>query len=459
VNLIRRILRKIGHSLTARLLLIFLVASLAYGYSARYAFTLFQDTDYLRRIAGAHIALHTDYILQDIGSPPDIVRAQAIVDRIPVDIKIVAPNFVWSSSPDFYPLDEIRFGPPTWLELDEASRAGVEQWATELEKVGFARHNRHTLVKMENDGYQIIMASPRIAEMPVETDTGLILGLIGITILALLYLAVRWIFQPIIWMQEGAARIGRGELDYRIPTPRHDELADLSRDINNMADDVQKMLEAKRQLMLAISHELRSPLTRSKVALAMLDESKTRATLLEDIEEMEHLISDILESEALNTRHAVLRRETVNLGELIGSVVETDFVHAQQEIRLDIAADLPAAELDVTRIRLLARNLIDNALRFNPADGQPVRVSVTASDGVLCLAIEDHGSGIPAEHLPRVTEPFYRADPARTRATGGFGLGLYLCKRIVEAHGGRLMIESTPQTGTRVSANLPVIPS
>ena len=88
-------------------------------------------------------------------------------------------------------------------------------------------------------------------------------------------------------MREGAARIGRGQLDYRIPTPRRDELGDLSRDINEMADDVQDMLEAKRHLMLAISHELRSPLTRSKVALAMLEDRAIKGSLLEDIEEME----------------------------------------------------------------------------------------------------------------------------------------------------------------------------
>ena len=88
---LRDIFRRLGHSLTARLLFIFFIASMAYWQASVFAFSLFQDTDYLRRIVGAHTALHTEYILSDIGSPPDIQRAQSIVDRIPVDIRIVEP--------------------------------------------------------------------------------------------------------------------------------------------------------------------------------------------------------------------------------------------------------------------------------------------------------------------------------------------------------------------------------
>jgi signal transduction histidine kinase len=289
----------------------------------------------------------------------------------------------------------------------------------------------------------------------MQSNIRMIIFLTGVGVLSICYLAVRWVFAPISWMQEGAARIGRGELDYRIPTPRHDELGDLSRDINEMAEDVQGMLEAKRQLMLAISHELRSPITRSKVALAMLDDEVTRESLLEDINEMERLITDLLESEALNTRHAILRREPVNLNELVESVIDVDFGNRDEKINFDATPDLSGIELDVTRIRLLLRNLIDNALRFNPPDATPVTVSLKRDADSVEIAVKDFGPGIPPEHLAHVTEPFYRADPARSRATGGVGLGLYLCRRIVEAHGGTLSIQSTPETGTQISAQLP----
>ena len=456
MNALRAGLRKLAHSLSARLLLIFVLATFVYGYAARYAFTLFQDTDYLRRIVGAHIVLHSDYILADIGKPPNIERAQAIVDKIPVDMRIVGPGVDWSSVPDFYQLDDIPFGPLTFLELGEASRNEVEAWAQKLDKVEIARYRDHTVVRLSDGGYEIVFASPRISEVPHADYSSPVIYLVGILILLGCYLAVRWVFMPIRWMQEGAARIGQGELDYRIPTRRHDELGDLSRDINDMADDVQGMLEAKRQLMLAISHELRSPLTRSKVALEMVSDEHARRSILEDINEMERLIADLLESEALNTRHAMLRLESVDPAQLVQSVIETDFANRVTSIRFDSPGTVETAELDVTRIRLLLRNLIDNALRYNQDQSGPVEVALATANRELTIVVRDHGPGIPAEHLEHVMEPFYRADPARSRATGGVGLGLYLCKRVAEAHGGSLTIESDASDGTRATVNIPL---
>jgi signal transduction histidine kinase len=454
---VREIFRRLGHSLTARLLLIFFIASMAYWQASVFAFSLFQDTDYLRRIVGAHTALHTEYILGDIGSPPDIRRAQSIVDRIPVDIRIVGPDMDWSSSSHFYSLEAIPFGPLTWLGLSKASQVGMEEWADELDKVQFARYEEHTLIKITDGDYDIVFASPRISEKPLQTNSTLLISLIGVAVLFVCYLAVRWVFQPVRWMQEGAARIGSGELDYRIPKRRHDELGDLSQAINEMAEDVQGMLEAKRQLMLAISHELRSPLTRAKVALELIDDNKARRNILDDINEMERLIADLLESEALNSRHAILRRESVHPHQLVESVVTEDFSNRADRLRLNISEGLPHVELDVTRMRLLLRNLLDNALRYNPPDGEPVEVSVSIVDGSsLKISVQDHGEGIQDNHIERVTEPFYRADPARSRATGGVGLGLYLCRRIAEVHGGKLDIQSSPLAGTRVSVTIPL---
>ncbi|MBT8422742.1 MAG: HAMP domain-containing protein, partial [Gammaproteobacteria bacterium] len=404
MNAVRRFLFVLAHSLSARLLLIFVLASMLYGYAARYAFSVFQDTDYLRQIAGAHIALHSDYILADIGSPPDLERAQAIVDKIPVDIRIVGPDLDWSSSPDFYPLEDIAFGPLSILNLGEASRNEMEEWARKVESVKFARHNEHLMVKLDDEGYEIVFASPRISEMPRPDYSTLIIWLAGITILFLIYLAVRWLFRPVKWMQAGAARIGGGDLEYRIPTPRNDELGDLSREFNTMAEDVQGMLEAKRQLMLAISHELRSPLTRSKVSAEFIDDQTVRQSILDDLGEMEDLISDLLESEALNTRHAVLRREPVEPAGMMASVVETDFANRSAPIEIRSASDLPDANWDTTRIRLLLRNLIDNALRY-AAPGEVVLAATSEEDGVR-IVVRDDGPGLSGEALERAFERF-----------------------------------------------------
>jgi signal transduction histidine kinase len=378
-----------------------------------------------------------------------------IVSQIPVDIRIVGPGQDWSSDPDFPDLDAVPFGPMGLLELSDASRSEVEAWTRTLELVEFARYEEHVFVKMAHDDYFIVFASPRIREIRPPTYATLIFSVVGLTMLLLLYLAVRWLFRPIKWMQEGTARIGRGELDYRIPVKRRDELGDLTKDINRMADDVQGMLEAKRQLMLAISHELRSPLTRAKVALELLDDEAVRQNILEDIDEMGRLIADLLESEALNTRHAILRREPTDLGELVQAVIDTDFAEQRSRIGLLLPDESLEGPLDVTRVRLLVRNLVENALRYSPPGDEKVQIGASRSGEHLELCVRDQGDGIPAEHLERITEPFYRADPARSRATGGIGLGLYLCRLIAEAHGGALHIDSQPGCGTVVTVTLP----
>ena len=137
-----------------------------------------------------------------------------------------------------------------------------------------------------------------------------------------------------------------------------------------MADDVREMLEAKRQLLLAISHELRSPLTRAKVALEFLEDEGVKSNLMQDIKEMERLIADLLESERLNTRHSKLQLGAGRPGRA-GDRRRQDRVRGRAPAH---RVSLPPAPVDLegdaTRLRLLVKNLIENALRYTPADGR-----------------------------------------------------------------------------------------
>ncbi len=313
-------------------------------------------------------------------------------------------------------------------------------------------------MRINQGDYKIMFVSPKLAIQPPPNLTWPIIGLVSILVLGGCYLAVRWLVMPIKWIKEGADRIGNGDLDYRIPVSRsrRDDLGELTSEINQMADDVQGMLEAKRQLLLAISHELRSPLTRTKVALEFLEDQQTRASILEDVEEMEQLISDLLEGERLNTRHTKLQLSDVDLAGLLRDLAASDFGDESARLSLDLPAAPLQLQVDATRIRLLVKNLVNNALCYSPDDAAPVRVSLIPQDGAAMIRVSDKGAGMSAADATRATEPFYRADPARCRDTGGFGLGLYLCRRIAEAHGGRLEIDSEEGVGTTVSVLLPM---
>jgi signal transduction histidine kinase len=264
-----------------------------------------------------------------------------------------------------------------------------------------------------------------------------------------LYLATRKLFAPILQIQSGVKRIGTGELDYRLDVRRNDELGLLANDINDMAAELQKMLDAKRQLLLAVSHELRSPLTRANVAVELLENNHLKDQIKDDIQEMEKLINDILETERFSSHHNHLERAEQNINILCLEVIDTYF--PQDSIQINLPEPEAIAFVDKSLFTLLLKNLIANAVKYQ---NKQTTLTVELVDGFLQIVVCDDGNGVEAKHLPHLTEPFYRVDPARQRQTGGYGLGLYLCRVISQAHDGEIHITSNLGEGTCVTARL-----
>ena len=226
-----------------------------------------------------------------------------------------------------------------------------------------------------------------------------------------------------------------------------------------MAARLHHMLDAKRQLLLAISHELRSPLARARMNTELLDESSERAALLRDLGEMRDLITDLLESERLADvqagGHSVLQTEIARLSDIVHEQCDAQAAAGAVVLALDDA--LPVLPLDRARMRLLLRNLVDNALRHGGESGQAPVVSTAGTPQAVRLVVRDFGPGMEDSQLQHAAEAFYRADTARLRSTGGVGLGLYLCKLVAEAHGGTLTLRNA-HPGLEITAELPVPP-
>jgi signal transduction histidine kinase len=162
----------------------------------------------------------------------------------------------------------------------------------------------------------------------------------------------------------------------------------------------------------------------------------------------------LLESERLGQGHAALHLEPTDLGALVQEVAAQTDVDGMARVRLDIAPGLAQLPLDRTRMRLLPRNVLDNALRHSGGAAQVPRVSLQPEGQGICLAVRDYGPGVHESALPHLAEAFYRPDAARERASGGVGLGLYLCKLIAQAHGGSLSLRNA-QPGLEVRMVLP----
>ena len=281
-------------------------------------------------------------------------------------------------------------------------------------------------------------------------------GVMLITLMA--YASIRHTLRPLRALAAGAAAFGRGELQYRIHVHHRDEIGDLADRFNQMAQDISAMLDAKRELLLAISHELRSPLTRARLHAELLEErGPTHDGLLHELGLMRDLIEDLLERERLDGGHASLRVQDTDLHALVHELCERRFAGAlsQDQLRVQMADELPArVRLDKTRVQLMLGNLLDNALRHNAPQLGPVTLQVWAAAGQLHCQVRDQGPGVPPQALSQLGQAFFRPESARSRDAGGIGLGLNLCMLVAQAHGGQLLLRNA-QPGFEAHATLP----
>ncbi len=312
----------------------------------------------------------------------------------------------------------------------------------------------HRYFRFDEGGYQIVVVTPKIADH--HSRPPLVPILVGFALLLVLcaYLAVRGLFRPVATIRQGAAYIGAGHFGHRIST-RDDELGELAGDINLMAGKVEGMLDAKRQLLLGVSHELRSPLSRLNLGLALLEDSADVRALQQDVGEMRSIVETLLEAERLGSPHASLQRSDVSLAEL-AQELQSRYFAGERRLQIEVTGEL-RAKLDAARIQLMLKNLVGNALRYSsPVDG-PVELSIHNSGGKVEFRVRDHGPGIPLDQRAHIGEPFYRSDASRARETGGTGLGLYLARQVARAHGGDLLLEETTGSGASFVATLPTL--
>lgn len=281
-------------------------------------------------------------------------------------------------------------------------------------------------------------------------------------------LLARSLTQPLGKLSAAARAFGGGNLAARVALARRDELGDVSRAFDEMAERVTELLRSEKELLANVSHELRTPLARIRVALDIASEGSvevTRESLVDiagDLDELERLISDVLTAARLDLGDGSLkgipplRREPVDVRELL-EVAASRFrtAHPERPLETTLPDDLPVVDGDAVLLRRVVDNLLENAHKYSERAADPVQLAARADDGVE-IDVVDKGIGIGSADLPRVFRPFFRADKSRTRATGGLGLGLALAKRIVDAHGGTIELTSAPGKGTRARVRLPV---
>jgi signal transduction histidine kinase len=292
----------------------------------------------------------------------------------------------------------------------------------------------------------------------------LLVGAVAATIsLIVARFLARGMTQPLRDMAAAARRMETGDYAVRIETRSRDEVGRLAAAFNRMSAELAGLEQSRRDLVANVSHELKTPITAIRAHLEnLLDgverpDPATLEVMLGQADRLGRLVDQLLELSKLESGEIPLQRERLALRPLVDELItEIDVARSDRSVSLrnEVPEDLPALFADRERLHQVLFNLVDNAVRFT-AEGGDVRVTAQPVNGSVQIAVADTGAGIPAEHLPRLFERFYRADPARSRDDGGTGIGLAIARSVVEAHGGTIRAESEPGRGSVFTFDVP----
>ena len=429
-------IRRLFNSVFTRLLLTILAAGMAITFIVIVGFIIIRA--HTESAFERNLKVYADYLLSDLGNPPDEARAKEISRRTGLVIRFEHPQHAWQTGPL-----------PRFFNL---KRAWVRDHPSGM-RMGSSK-GYHFLQLNHAGGTLFFVASMSTEHGEHAIGILAVMALAMGGVLAAAYFYLRKLLGPLRALKAGVDEVAQGRLDHRIPEKGRSELRDLARAFNAMADRLSRLMRSKEQLLLDVSHELRTPITRMKVQLEFLEDADARESLRGDVAEMESMVTTLLESARMCHAAAALNPRPTNLAEVARSLA-TDFRDRPPFVKLGSLVEEPIM-VDPEKMRVVLRNLLDNALKHTPDNGPPVTLSMESKNDGLKIVVADQGEGIPASAMPHLFEPFYRPDTSRSRKTGGYGLGLSLCKAIVDAHGGTIDLSSTVGEGTRVVVTVPL---
>lgn len=289
-------------------------------------------------------------------------------------------------------------------------------------------------------------------------------GLVGIGLaLVLAFFLSRRITAPVQSLVTAARNLGKGDFSQRAAVKSRDELGELATAFNSMAAELEKADKLRRDLVADVAHELRTPLSNIKGYLEGIQDGVVEADdatlklIYEEVQLLSRLVDDLHELALAESGGLSLDRQVCDIGDIVRDVAGAMGYQAAAKglkLHLEMPEIAATAFVDGQRIGQVVRNLLGNAINFTPEGGE-ITISVGQTKDGVSVSVADSGPGIPPEDLPYIFERFYRVDKARSRATGGSGLGLTIAKRLIEAHGGQLTAESTPGKGSVFTIKLP----
>ncbi len=272
----------------------------------------------------------------------------------------------------------------------------------------------------------------------------------GITALTLSLYLSKLVIIPVRAMTSASRRISEGHYDERVQDQGEDELGQLAHSFNQMAEKLETVEEMRRQLIGDVAHELRTPLTTIKGSVEALEDgvlpasAETYTQILHEAERLNHLVDDLQELSRVEAGAYEMNLSSTEIASVIETIQKRfgyQFEEKGISFKKNLQPNLPSIQADEPRIVQILTNLLTNALSYTPKGGE-IKLEATLVENAVQISVKDNGVGIPPEHLAHIFTRFYRVDKSRSRHAGGSGIGLTITKHLVEAHGGRIWVES-----------------
>lgn len=377
---------------------------------------------------------HVELLIKEIGEPFNVKRARTISGKLEIQIRYRSPGFQWASNNSILKL--------------KTENLHVYNGISRI-KVGFTKKGPAINIIKKSGSYLFILHSERENFRYIATLFMLSFILFISIVITGMYFIIKKMLNPVKTLELGVKQLSSGNIDYKIAPRGNDEFGELINLFNSMASEIKKMIKARDQLLMDVSHELRSPLTRIKVALEFINESEARQSIEDDISEIEKMTSELLETERLNSPYGSLKIKDFNLNNIITGIIK-EMKNSAPGVKLKTVEQEIFLKADPERVIILLKNIIGNAVKFSKDQDKPVEISINENEREITVKVTDFGPGIPDNELSNIFEPFYRIDKSRSKDTGGYGLGMSLCKKIMEAHRGEISIKSSKGAGTTV---------
>ncbi len=480
------------NSVFSKLLIILIITGVFINISVLLFFK-FGFSDIYRKPFRQNINEHIHYLMEDLGSPPDREQAKYVTLKSGFDVFYKSGNETWTTADGDLSFEQIRkkfderrlkkhhFGKHfsddkddllekkgrkknliSYLETrltkvsDEKDRKVLKQRLSRLKKrpgIKLGLVDRRLMVLYETENESIIFYKSKV--FSDKATVAFVTLLTGLTFIVLIsWFMIRKTLKPIKELSSGVEHVSQGDLSFQVSQNGNDELGRLSGAFNEMTQQIKKMLHAKEELLIDISHELRSPVTRVKVAMEFLPESEVRKSINDDILEIETMINEILESARLTTEHGRPEKEKTVIRKLLHDIIESDKGY-RQNTNIVMIPETISLMIDPEQIKTVIRNVLDNAIKYSDNEDSSIEIRYRQKKKYGIIEIKDNGRGIPEDELPYIFEPFYRVDKSRSKKTGGYGLGLNLCRNIMEAHGGKAEASSINMQGTSIFLYFP----